>query len=219
MKNYDLLEATNDQIETILYTKRLPNDSLFSYKKSYVERTKKLFVERDRLQSEERKQAFLIYILIIIAVILIASIVYLCIRKRRKNVFLDAKQNAWTIANQSTATMILPTVEDYPICFKIRKNASKAEFRLQESEWGSLFSEMDSLYSDFTMRLRALYPRITDVELTVCCLTKLDVRNVDTAHILCRGESSVSSIRSRLYEKISGVKGSSRLFVDFIRTF
>lgn len=219
LKNYDLLEAANDQIETILFSKSLPSDSLSSYKKTYAERMKKLYAERDELRSEEQLQTFGIVIMVVVAIILIALVILIRIKKRRRLTSHSVKEVAPTAVNHAVNVDVMIYQDSYPICSKIRKNASENDFRLQESEWGSLFSEMDSLCSGFTMRLRSRLPRITDVELAVCCLTKLDVRNVDIAHILCRGESSVSSIRSRLYEKISGVKGSSRLFDEFIRTF
>jgi len=110
-------------------------------------------------------------------------------------------------------------MESHPVCATISKRCSDPTFRLAETAWSDLFAEMDGLYPNFTKRLRIRLPRISDVELMVCCLTRLDVRNIDMAHIICHSESSVSSIRSRLYEKINGEKGSSRLFNEFVQSF
>lgn len=218
-KNYDLLIDANEEIESLFLSKRLPNKSLASYKKAYIERTKKLYEERDLLQSEGRKQTFVIIVFIVVAVFLITLMILIYVRRRRNVALSDSNRDFLTTTNLSNIANEELDSSSYPIYFKIRQNASKTEFRLPKNEWEFFFKEMDSLYSSFTMRLRSCLPRITDMELMVCCLTKLEVRNVDIAHILCRGESSVSSIRSRLYEKINGVKGSSRLFDEFIRAF
>lgn len=77
-------------------------------------------------------------------------------------------------------------------------------------DWKRLQNLVDETYGNFTSRLRELYPQISDKELQVCLLIKIGITPAQMATILFCSKQDISSIRSRLYMKLSGRKGSSK---------
>ena len=80
--------------------------------------------------------------------------------------------------------------------------------RISGADWASLIHELDQIY-DLTNRLRLLSPNLSEIELRICYLVKIHVKVTDMATILCRSVSGVSSIRNRLYAKLTGERGST----------
>lgn len=81
---------------------------------------------------------------------------------------------------------------------------------LTSRDWNMLQSLIDETYANFTSRLRELYPQISEKELQVCLLIKIGIAPTQMATILFSSKQDISSIRSRLYTKLSGRKGSSK---------
>lgn len=88
---------------------------------------------------------------------------------------------------------------------------------LSADEWTEVAHQVRRIYPNFRSRLYELC-RLSDTEFRVCLLIKLHIAPADIATALCREKSTVSTIRSRLYAKVFGRKGSSRDWDDFIET-
>ena len=67
---------------------------------------------------------------------------------------------------------------------------------------------VDAAYERLSTRLRELYPPLRDVELQVCLLVKIDLQPSQVAALILRSRQAVASLRSRLYAKVFGQKGS-----------
>ena len=89
---------------------------------------------------------------------------------------------------------------------------------LNDAEWKQLGDYMDELYDHFTSRLLSL-ATLSLTEIRICYLVKLDITPARIATLLCVTISAVSKVRSRLYQKLTGQKGSSSQFDELIRTF
>ncbi|MBQ9560004.1 MAG: hypothetical protein IJ762_13025 [Bacteroidaceae bacterium] len=50
----------------------------------------------------------------------------------------------------------------------------------------------------------------------MCLLTKLRIATKDIASTLCRDVSTISTVRSRLYQKVFGRKGGAREWDEFV---
>lgn len=87
--------------------------------------------------------------------------------------------------------------------------------RLGRDEWDEMEKKLLSVYPHFTGTLLSLYS-MSQVELQVCLLLKLGCSPSEIATVLCKDTSSISSIRSRLYNKVFGRKGGSRDWDEFI---
>lgn len=108
---------------------------------------------------------------------------------------------------------------DLPMCRLVKTNARNPAFKLNDAQWEELQKEMDVAFNGFTNRLLEVCPKLSDVELHVCYLLKLGVSPTDIAHIIVRQTNTVSSIRERLYKKITGENGTARQLDRFIEEF
>lgn len=96
----------------------------------------------------------------------------------------------------------------------LRRRISSGE-RLRKADWDAIEQQFQSVYPRFTSTLLSLYT-MSQVEYQVCLLLKLNATPSEIADVLCKDTSSISSIRSRLYKKVFGKKGSSRDWDKFV---
>jgi hypothetical protein len=88
--------------------------------------------------------------------------------------------------------------------------------RLSTDEWQKMEEALRPIYPDFATTLRSF--RISDVEYQVSLLLKLRIPLKDISTVMCKDATTISSIRSRLYQKVFQKKGGSRDWDDFIAT-
>lgn len=87
--------------------------------------------------------------------------------------------------------------------------------RLDEEDWREMEQQVKKAYPDFVRHLLTLIP-LSEVEFRTCLLIRLSVPPSSMAGVLHRDLSSISTIRSRLYNKVFGKKGSSHDWDEFI---
>lgn len=98
----------------------------------------------------------------------------------------------------------------------LRKRITNGE-RLSKEDWDTLEDKLKHVYPRFTGTLFNLH-KMSQIEYQVCLLLKLGVPPSEIATILCKDSSTISTIRSRLYQKVFGKKGGSRDWDQFIST-
>lgn len=96
----------------------------------------------------------------------------------------------------------------------LRRRISSGE-RIRKDDWEAIEQQFQSVYPRFSSTLLSLY-NMTQVEYQVCLLLKLNVTPSEIANVLCKDTSTISSIRSRLYKKVFGKKGSSKDWDKFV---
>ena len=89
---------------------------------------------------------------------------------------------------------------------------------LTEKEWEELYRKMDIFFPHFMKSVKRLCSQMTDVELRVCLLVKLNMPNKSMAVALAHQGNSISSVRSRLFLKAFGRKGTSKEWDEVIRS-
>lgn len=87
--------------------------------------------------------------------------------------------------------------------------------RLSDEDWREMEQQVKQAYPDFIRHLLTLIP-LSEVEFRTCMLIRLSVSPTAIANVLHRDLSSISTIRSRLYSKVFGKKGSSHDWDEFI---
>lgn len=135
----------------------------------------------------------------------------------RKNL-LEEKNNS-IVASCLERETLISLFHHSVIYLLIAENCKASNFRMKEAHWIELRKEIDATYNDFTNRLYALYPKLSEVELRVCYLIKVSISASDIAALVCLKNNSVSSIRKRLYQKIHGVPGTTAMMDSFIVDF
>ncbi|RHU23243.1 hypothetical protein DXD68_19355 [Parabacteroides sp. TM07-1AC] len=139
---------------------------------------------------------------------------------------LEAQQKILELSNQlidakKYETLILKdTFENSPIYELFHKAASEnSKTKIKDEDWILLRQEIDKAYNDFTNRLKALFPPITEHELRLCYLIKTNISPSGMAQILNISTSAISNGRSRLYKKIYNEDGKGELLDKLIIDF
>lgn len=96
-----------------------------------------------------------------------------------------------------------------------RANSARGEAYVTSEEWNIVKGLMSPAYPIFFERLYSLHTP-NENELHVCILLKLQFRQADIARLLQLKPESISSIRRRLYQKVTGSKGSPEMWDKII---
>ena len=99
--------------------------------------------------------------------------------------------------------------------FKQHSNANDGKSHLTQQDWEALQAQVDQCYNGFTSKLNALHS-LDNRELHICLLIKLRFSYTDIGKLVNLSLSGVNSVRSRLYTKVFGIKGSAKDWDAFI---
>ena len=86
---------------------------------------------------------------------------------------------------------------------------------MRPKDWDELASQVEQLSPGFSDRLNALY-RLSLQEYRVSLLLKARLTPSEIAVLICKSQSAVTSIRSRLYQKVFGRKGGAREWDELV---
>lgn len=96
-----------------------------------------------------------------------------------------------------------------------RANSARGEAYVNPEEWEILKELISPAYPNFFERLHSLHTP-NENELHVCLLIKLQFRQADIARLLQLKPESISSIRRRLYQKVTTEKGAPEMWDKII---
>lgn len=99
--------------------------------------------------------------------------------------------------------------------FEKRINSANGKAYVTSDEWELLRELITPAFPNFIERLYSLHSP-NDNELHVCILLKLKFRPADIARLLELKPESISSIRKRLYQKVTGNSGSPEMWDKII---
>ena len=94
----------------------------------------------------------------------------------------------------------------------------KRSWRPGPKDWVRLYWAIDLVHADFTKRLQALV-NLTDKELKIACLTKAKIPPTVISWLLSCSTTDISMTRKRLYERITGERGSAPMFDQWVWKF
>lgn len=162
----------------------------------------------------------LIYILIIIGIALLVIVNYahrLYTNKKRVEQELrriEEERKAMPEPVRQALSTVESDFHQSDFYISMRRRIANGEV-LKSADWDAIESQINSVYPRFTSTLLSLY-NMSQVELRVCLLLKLNASPSEIASVLCKDTSTISSTRSRLYSKVFGKKGSSKDWDEFI---
>ena len=168
----------------------------------------------------KRENHFLTYVLLVALVLLTIVVAYArrtLLRKRH----IEQQLRAISEEQQLRPAIVSDALQRVADDFKHSDYYTGLRRRLRdggvlsEDDWREMEQQLKTVYPDFVRRLSGLF-HLSEVEWRICLLIKLELSPSDMTRALCREASSISSIRSRLYAKVFGRKGSPRDWDDFI---
>lgn len=125
-------------------------------------------------------------------------------------------ENRTIIEKQGAIEVLEQDFHSASLYLKIHR---EEEVQLNSTEWFELRQLIDATYSDFTNRLIKLYPKISQEEIRICYLSKMDVPVKKIATIVHITSSGVSQCRRRLYKKFTNEPANAENFTKFIADF
>lgn len=127
-------------------------------------------------------------------------------------------QNKSIEASKTRSEILLGEFIKSPLYDKLKSVTNREPKTMTEAEWLQLHEALDNIYDNFTYRLRSLY-QLSDLEMRICYLLKIDVPLSDIAAILCRSKSAVSLARERMFYKLTGTRGKAEQLDQMVRNF
>lgn len=117
---------------------------------------------------------------------------------------------------KSEKDVLIACLKKSDIYHSFHQAARSEENVITEEMWKELGHLLDMTYTDFTAKIYELYPQLSDHELHVCYLVKIEIPIKDIAKLLNRSTPAISNCRSRLYKKLQGKEGNGDNFDAFI---
>ena len=68
---------------------------------------------------------------------------------------------------------------------------------------------IDAAYPGFSDKLYVYCPKLSNIELQICCLVKISISTSDIATFINRTRPAVTQTRTRLYKKMLGKEGKA----------
>jgi hypothetical protein len=178
------------------------------------------------LSSTERhlkKSVHALVLLVVVLVLTVVIIVNVILNIYRKKQHLESQlrliKEEREKRPQAVQQAIMEVEEDFfcsdfyrMLCRKINSGAI-----LRNEDWNEIEEHLRPVYPGFSNRLYGLC-RMSELEYHVCLLIKLRIAPSEMASVLSKDTSTISTVRSRLYRKVFGKKGSSKDWDNFVNT-
>ena len=178
--------------------------------------------ENEKLREENsRKQTVITIGVAILVVLTVLFATYIQRHRRRQELMelriehLEQLKRDYAKADAEALKQAALTIEATPVWQRFA-TLSDSEHPTNE-EWQMLTEAVNKTYEGFSTRLmRLCHP--TPHEFHVCLLLKAGFEPVRIAALTLRSKAAISTVRSRLYEKTFGKKGSAKDWDEVIRT-
>nr|MCR5197980.1 hypothetical protein [Prevotella sp.] len=128
-----------------------------------------------------------------------------------------ATENENIEARQRRKEALLKELMQTALYQRLKGPAQEGDHHMSEADWQELSTRLDDIY-ELGPRLRGL-ARLSETELRICYLLKLDVPTTDIADILCRSKSAVSMAKQRMVMKLTGRRGKADMLDELIVGF
>ena len=178
--------------------------------------------ENEKLMADNSRKHYTIIIGIALLVVLTSLFVTYIQRHRRYQELMELRiehleqlKRDYAKADTEELRQAVQTIESTPIWQRFATLPENEH--PSEDDWQELIKAINQTYKDFTTKLMRLsHP--TSHEYHVCLLLKAGFEPVRIAALTLRSKAAISTVRSRLYEKTFGKKGSAKDWDEVIRT-
>lgn len=178
--------------------------------------------ENEKLMADNARKHYTIIIGIALLVVLTSLFATYIQRHRRYQELMELRiehleqlKRDYAKADAEELRQAIQTIESTPIWQRL---ATLPESKHpSEEDWQELIKAINQTYRDFTTKLIRLSHPSTH-EYHVCLLLKAGFEPVRIAALTLRSKAAISTVRSRLYEKTFGKKGSAKDWDEVIRT-
>ena len=178
--------------------------------------------ENEKLRAENDRKHHIIIIGVALFVVLTALFATYIHRHRRRQELMEMRiehleqlKRDYAKADVEMLRQAVETIESTTIWQRLATLPDSD--RPKDEDWQELAEAVNQTYEGFSTRLmRLCHPTLHEYH--VCLLLKAGFEPVRIATLTFRSKAAISTVRSRLYEKTFGRKGSAKDWDEVIRT-
>ena len=119
-------------------------------------------------------------------------------------------------ATQTERELQIMALKQSKIYNRFHHACHDSNIKLTEKDWSELVKAIDIAYPGFSGKLYVYCPKLSNIELQICCLIKISIPISDIATLIGRTRSAVTLARIRLYKKMQGEDGKAEELDRFI---
>ena len=171
--------------------------------------------------ANQQKQIWIIFIVAFLIVLLVLFATYIQRHRRRQELMalriqqLEEYRLSYEKTNKDEIIHTEQSIRQTPI-FQRLAMMDESDHPTDE-DWQSLSDAINQTYPQFSSRLFSLCS-LSPHEYRVCLLLKAGFEPVRISILTFRSKAAISVVRSRLYEKAFGKKGSAKDWDEVIKT-
>lgn len=134
------------------------------------------------------------------------------LQKQKEKIIILNSDAAIDIETQSIKVSALKQTDIYN---KFHCATSNDTIKIDSKDWEVLQSKVDTCYTNFTGKLRSIYP-ISDIDMKICILIKIGINVTGISVILGRTKSTIVSARKKMYYNTYGKVEKPEQWDNFI---
>ena len=167
----------------------------------------------------EQRNIIAVAIIMVLILVLVAAMLYFSRRRMKyrmkvqqlEHLLADYRQRDEKATERQNGIMA-----DTPICRHINRLLSDSrQPSMTDEDWHILEDTFAKIHPTFLSRLQTFH-KFSSHEMHICLLLRLGLQPAALAQLTAHSKQSVSSTRSRLFEKVFGQKGTPAQWDEFI---
>lgn len=178
-----------------------------------------LSTKERKLETANNTLAYIVVILLLV----VAFTVYVAISIRQKKKSVERQLQQINDEREHRPLPVQQAMEEVEARFfssdyylSLRRRIAAGEM-LRQQDRQEIEQQLKPVCPGFANQLLGLC-RMSELEYHVCLLIRLQVSPSEMATVLSKDASTISTVRSRLYQKVFKRKGSSKDWDDFVRS-
>ena len=169
----------------------------------------------------EQRNIIAVAIILVLILVLVAAILYFSRRRmiyRMKVQQLEHLLADYRQRDEKDAERQNGILTDTPICRHINRLLSDSrQPSMTDEDWHILEDTFAKIQPTFLSRLQTFH-KFSSHEMHICLLLRLGLQPAALAQLSAHSKQSISSTRSRLFEKVFGQKGTPAQWDEFIHS-
>ena len=167
----------------------------------------------------EQRNIIAVAIIMVLILVLVAAMLYFS--RRRMKYRMKVQQLEHLLAdyrqrNEKATERQNGIMADTPICRHVNRLLSDSrQPSMTDEDWHILEDTFAKIHPTFLSRLQTFH-KFSSHEMHICLLLRLGLQPAALAQLTAHSKQSVSSTRSRLFEKVFGQKGTPAQWDEFI---
>ena len=169
----------------------------------------------------EQRNIIAVAIILVLILVLVAAVLYFSRRRmiyrmkvqQLEHLLADYRQRDEKVTERQNGILT-----DTPICRHINRLLSDSrQPSMTDEDWHILEDTFAKIQPTFLSRLQTFH-KFSSHEMHICLLLRLGLQPAALAQLSAHSKQSISSTRSRLFEKVFGQKGTPAQWDEFIQS-